>query len=38
LFLDSGNGGLTLRAETLLRLGERGLLIDLDIYGLDTPD
>ncbi|RYY26496.1 MAG: DUF4279 domain-containing protein [Sphingomonadales bacterium] len=38
LFLDSGNEGLTLRAETLLRLGERGLLIDLDIYGLDQPD
>lgn len=38
LFLDSGNEGLTLRPETLLRLGERGLLIDLDIYGLDRPD
>ncbi len=38
LFLDSGNEGLTLRSETLLRLGERGLLIDLDIYGLDQPD
>lgn len=38
LFLNSVNEGLTLRAETLLRLGERGLLIDLDIYCLDTPD
>jgi hypothetical protein len=37
LFLASGNEGLTLRSETLARLGERGLLIDLDIYGLDEP-
>ena len=35
LFLNSGNEGLTLQPETLLRLGERGLLIDLDIYGAD---
>ena len=38
LFLASGNEGLTLRSETLARLGERGLLIDLDIYGSDMPD
>jgi len=38
LFLGSGNEGLTLRSYTLLRLGERGLLIDLDIYGLDQPE
>lgn len=38
LFLNSGNEGLSLQPETLLRLGERGLLIDLDIYGLDLPD
>jgi hypothetical protein len=38
LFLASGNEGLTLRPETLLRVGERGLLIDLDIYGQDLPD
>lgn len=37
LFLASGNEGLTLRPETLVRVGERGLLIDLDIYGLDEP-
>ena len=37
LFLNSGNEGLTLRSETLFRLGERGLLVDLDIYGLDQP-
>jgi hypothetical protein len=36
LFLASGNEGLTLKAETLLRLGERGLLIDLDIYGAEV--
>jgi hypothetical protein len=38
LFLDSWNEGLTLRSDTLLRLSERGLLLDLDIYGLDQPD
>jgi hypothetical protein len=37
LFLASGNEGLTLRPETLTRLGERGLLIDFDIYGFDGP-
>ncbi|MDQ0839238.1 hypothetical protein QFZ54_003022 [Sphingomonas faeni] len=35
LFLASGNEGLTLRSETLARLSERGLLLDLDIYGPD---
>ena len=38
LFLASGNEGVELRAETLSRLGERGLLIDLDIYGLNQSD
>lgn len=38
LFLDESNEGLTLRPETLVRLGERGLLLDLDIYGKDRPD
>ncbi len=38
LFLDESNEGLTLRPETLARLGERGLLLDLDIYGQDIPD
>jgi hypothetical protein len=33
LFLASGNEGLTLRSETLARLGDRGLVVDLDIYG-----
>jgi hypothetical protein len=35
VFLASGNEGLTLRSETLARLGERDLLIDFDIYGSD---
>ena len=38
LFLASGNEGLTLQPETLVRVGERGLLIDLDIYGQDIPE
>ena len=38
LFLASGNEGLTLQPETLVRVGERGLLIDLDIYRQDVPD
>ncbi|PZO90949.1 MAG: hypothetical protein DI623_04855 [Sphingomonas sanxanigenens] len=33
LFLTEGNEGLTLQASTVLRLAERGLQIDLDIYG-----
>lgn len=32
LFLASYNEGETLRSETLFRLGERGLRLDLDIY------
>lgn len=38
LFMESGNEGLTLQPETLVRVGERGLVIDLDIYGQDLPD
>lgn len=38
LFMASGNEGLTLHPETLVRVGERGLVIDLDIYGQDIPD
>ena len=33
LFLDEHNQGLTLSPSTLLALGERGLKLDLDIYG-----
>lgn len=32
LFLASSNDGLTLQPETLLMIGERGLVLDLDIY------
>lgn len=38
LFLDESNEGSTLQPETLARIGERGLLLDLDIYGQDMPD
>jgi hypothetical protein len=38
LFLASANEGITLRPDTLVRVGERGLLIDLDIYGKDLAD
>jgi hypothetical protein len=37
LFLRVGNEGLTLQAETVARLGARGLVIDLDIYGAEQP-
>jgi hypothetical protein len=33
LFLKSENEGIALRPETLFRIGERGLELDLDIYG-----
>ena len=35
LFLASGNEGSELQPKTLARVGERGLVLDLDIYGLD---
>lgn len=38
LFLATFNEGLTLRPSTLARLGERGLVLDLDIYSAPTPD
>lgn len=38
LFMASGNEGLTLRSDTLGRLAERGLLIDLDIYAPDCDE
>lgn len=38
LFLATGNEGLTLASDTLARLGERGLLLDVDIYGADVGD
>lgn len=36
VFLASFNDGLTLRPETLLMIGQRGLVLDLDIY--EQPD
>lgn len=38
LFLASFNDGLTLRPETLLMIGQRGLVLDLDIYEQADPD
>jgi hypothetical protein len=38
LFLQEGNEGLTLNAETLKALGLRGLPLDLDIYGAGMSD
>ena len=38
LFLASQNDGLTLQPETLVRIGERGLVVDLDIYGPTQPE
>ena len=38
VFLASGNDGLTLRPETLLMIGQRGLVLDLDIYEQSEPD
>ncbi len=38
LFLGSGNEGLSVHPATLLLMGERGLIFDLDIYGCELPD
>ena len=38
LFLEDSNEGLALRSETLARLGDRGLCLDLDIYGAPGPE
>jgi hypothetical protein len=38
LFLQEGNEGLSLSAETTLSLGERGLVLALDIYGSEMQD
>lgn len=35
LFMDNFNEGQSLHPETLKMLGERGILLDLDIYGPD---
>ncbi|MDH7971955.1 DUF4279 domain-containing protein [Sphingomonas sp. AR_OL41] len=36
LFLATGNEGVILQPSTLLQIGERGLLLDLDIYARDA--
>jgi hypothetical protein len=33
LFMDSGNEGLTISADSLAALGERGIELALDVYG-----
>jgi len=38
IFLDTFNEGFDLRPETLLRLSERGLFIDFDVYGEGSQD
>ncbi|WP_339933468.1 DUF4279 domain-containing protein [uncultured Brevundimonas sp.] len=38
LFLASLNEGLTLQPDTLLLIGERGLVLDLDIHEQTQPD
>jgi len=38
LFLSSGAEGLSLQPGTLQMMGERGLTLDLDIYGCEVPD
>ena len=38
VFLKHGNEGLSISTCTLLKLGERGIEIDLDIYGGDGED
>ena len=38
LFLASGNEGVRLTSETLRAIGERGLALDMDIYGHETSD
>lgn len=38
LFLASGNEGISLEPATITAIGERGLLLDFDIYGSEMPD
>jgi len=38
LFMQSGNDGISISAETMLELGTRGIEIGLDIYGPDDED
>ena len=38
IFMGSRNDGLPLSAKALLALGQRGIAMDLDIYGFDDED
>lgn len=38
LFLASGNEGVRLEPRTVTAMGQRGLILDLDIYGSEMPD
>jgi len=38
LFLNDSNEGVALRPETLARIGDRGLCLDLGIYGASTGE
>lgn len=38
LFLEGSNEGATLKPETILAMGSRGLRLELDIYGAEMPD
>ncbi|WP_430416378.1 DUF4279 domain-containing protein [Parasphingorhabdus sp.] len=38
LFLASGNEGIRLEPRTITAMGERGLFLDLDIYGSEMPE
>jgi hypothetical protein len=38
VFLTEESGGVTLKPETILAIGQRGLTLDLDIYAPDAPD
>ena len=38
IFMDSDMEGISLRPESLQKLGERKILLDLDIYGPDKVD
>lgn len=38
VFLTEGNVGVMLKPETVLAVGQRGLILDLDIYAADEPD
>ena len=38
LFMEQGMEGIDLNPNTLFKLGQRKILLDLDIYGPDGPE